>query len=173
VQVMRGRGDGRDYYTFKLRCGRAWREIVGLPFDAPRETRSATCPRGASVVGVRVHRGFIDWGSVDTYEFQLNCKDREELDEQHASRGGSLEALAELLSMGAEETWQRVTSLVYADSNAGVPAGAAPATPPAIPTSERRRQARAGTRANARGGRRAGIHPRIEELDELLLHPEL
>ena len=72
VQVMRGRSSGRDYYTFKLRCARKWNEhALGLPFDALRETRSATCPHGRSMSGVRVHRGFQDFGSVDTYEFQV------------------------------------------------------------------------------------------------------
>ena len=61
VQVMRGRSEGlnaRDYYTFKLRCERDWRSIVGLPFDNLKETRSATCPQKRSVAGIRVHRGF-------------------------------------------------------------------------------------------------------------------
>ena len=91
VQVMRGRGESttgaRDYYMFKLRCGREWREVVGLPFDRLRETRSATCPSGRSVSGVRVHRGFQDWGSVDTYEFQLNCLPLDETDDADADEG--------------------------------------------------------------------------------------
>lgn len=66
VQVMRGRGRGRDSYMFKLRCNKEWRSVVGLPFESLRETRSATCARNSYVVGVRVHRGFQDWGSVDT-----------------------------------------------------------------------------------------------------------
>jgi len=82
VQVLRGRtrhalpgSDGvRDWYTFKLRCSKGWREPMGLPFDAHSETRSATCPRGVPVRGVRVLRGFQDIGSVDLYEFQLNCE---------------------------------------------------------------------------------------------------
>ena len=102
VQVMRGRNERRDwdYYNFKLRCGRQWSgQPLGLAFDGLRETRSATCPAGAvrplirpppflhsvhssalrcssqAVAGLRVHRGFQDWGDVDTYEFQLYCAD--------------------------------------------------------------------------------------------------
>ena len=43
-------------YTFKLRCAKQWRDLIGLPFEALRETRSATCPHGRSVSGIRVHR---------------------------------------------------------------------------------------------------------------------
>ena len=91
VQVMRGRSDGpnaRDYYTFKLRCQRDWMSIVGLPFDTLRETRSATCPSKRSVGGIRVHRGFQDWGSVDTYEFQVRrvvCITRARILSEHSS----------------------------------------------------------------------------------------
>ena len=119
VQVMRGRsggiGGGRDYYTFKLRCARQWHEhALGLPFDALKETRSATCPHGRSVSGIRVHRGFQDFGSIDTYEFQLQCL---EDDEPAVPRGGVDAAvgkttLSELLSMGADEAWNLVNSLL-------------------------------------------------------------
>ena len=58
----------------RLRCGKAWLEQpLGLAFLGLRETRSATCPSGAAVAGLRVHRGFQDWGDLDTYEFQLFC----------------------------------------------------------------------------------------------------
>lgn len=76
VQVMRGRNGRRDadYFNFKLRCGKQWASMpLGLAFDGLRETRSATCPSGASLAGLRVHRGFQDWGDLDTYEFQLFC----------------------------------------------------------------------------------------------------
>merc|ERR1712087_386444 len=75
VQVMRGRNDhkDRDYLNFRLKCGREWGTPLGLAFDGPRETRQATCPKGFYVDGVRVYRGFQDWGDVDAYEFQLHC----------------------------------------------------------------------------------------------------
>ncbi|KAL1523418.1 hypothetical protein AB1Y20_018358 [Prymnesium parvum] len=76
VQVMRGRVEraDRDYYNFKLRCGDTWQlQPLGLAFDGWAETKSATCRPGQSVRGIRVHRGFRDWGDVDTYEFQLLC----------------------------------------------------------------------------------------------------
>ena len=119
VQVMRGRSggsDSRDYYTFKLRCARKWNDALGLPFDGLRETRSATCPHGRSVSGIRVHRGFQDFGSVDTYEFQLQCLEDEETLESRAARAaasaGGATTLSELLSMGADEAWQLVNSLL-------------------------------------------------------------
>ena len=67
IQVMRGRNDRRDwdYYNFKLRCNKQWADVpLGLAFDGLRETRSATCPSGAAIAGLRVHRGFQDWGDV-------------------------------------------------------------------------------------------------------------
>jgi hypothetical protein len=73
---MRGRNERRDwdYYNFKLRCNKAWeKHPLGLAFDGLKETRSATCPKDSAVAGLRVHRGFQDWGDVDTYEFQLFC----------------------------------------------------------------------------------------------------
>ena len=116
VQVLRGRGDGHDYYTFKLRCGRAWRKVVGLPFDALRETRSATCSKNSHVIGVRVHRGFQDWGSIDTYEFQLKCEDTESLEERR-QQGVVATALADLLAtLGGDEAWQAVSATLTSDS---------------------------------------------------------
>ena len=76
VQVMRGRVEfaDKDYYNFKLRCGETWAASpLGLTFDGFVETRSATCRNGRGLRGLRVHRGFQDWGDVDTYEFQLLC----------------------------------------------------------------------------------------------------
>ena len=112
VQVMRGRQEGRDYYAFKLRCARVWREVVGLPFDALRETRSATCPHARAVTGVRVHRGFQDWGSVDTYEFQLRCDEDDDASGGGADEASTTQRLADLLVMGGEEMWQMVASLM-------------------------------------------------------------
>ena len=70
IQVMRGRNDRRDqdYFNFRLRCAKQWGDPLGLAFDGLRETRSATCPAGAAIAGLRVHRGFQDWGDLDTYE---------------------------------------------------------------------------------------------------------
>lgn len=116
VQVMRGRGGGRDYYNFKLRCNKLWKSVVGLPFDSPRETRSATCARGSYVVGVRVHRGYQDWGSLDTYEFQLKCEDAESLEEKKA-QGLMSSVFAELLAtLGAEDAWQMAAAVGAQDS---------------------------------------------------------
>lgn len=132
VQVMHGRSSGassRDYYTFKLRCARQWHErALGLPFDALKETRSATCPHGRSVSGVRVHRGYQDFGSIDTYEFQLQClEDDDGAGLGKAARGGSASVdgdagastLSELLSMGAGEAWELVHSLLAEPPTAG------------------------------------------------------
>ena len=123
VQVMRGRSEGtnaRDYYTFKLRCNADWRSVVGLPFDSLRETRSATCSSGRSVTGVRVHRGFQDWGSIDTYEFQLQCNDLEEdapVDAAAKLGQASDSSLANILisTLGAEEALQYVQSIFFRD----------------------------------------------------------
>jgi hypothetical protein len=116
LQVMRGRGEGRDMYNFKLRCDREWRSVVGLPFDALKETRSATCRRESTVVGVRVHRGFQDWGSIDTYEFQLKCAEDDDLVEDQ--RPGAMHRLNDLLaSLGAEEAWELLSSLGLGSSS--------------------------------------------------------
>ena len=69
IQVLRGRDEksDRDYFNFRLRCAaygasglqtHEWGDTLGLPFDKHRETRSATCPPGHLVDGLRVHRGF-------------------------------------------------------------------------------------------------------------------
>ena len=54
---------------------------LGLPFDKLKETRSSSCPMGRAVGGLRVHRGYQDFGSYDTYEFQLQCLPERELRE--------------------------------------------------------------------------------------------
>ena len=111
-------------YTFKLRCDKQWRDVHGLSFEALRETRSATCPHGRSVSGIRVHRGFQDWGSVDTYEFQLQClEDEAEAGARRAQPRGlggvaTLSDLSELLAMGADEAYQLVSSLLNEAPNA-------------------------------------------------------
>lgn len=81
VQVMRGRNERTDwdYFLLKLRCGMGvaaeWTDFVDLPNENRlfRETRSTTCKRGLAASGLRVYRGFQDWGDLDTYEFQLYC----------------------------------------------------------------------------------------------------
>jgi len=121
VQVMRGRGDGgKDTYNFKLRCGAAWRSVVGLAFESPRETRSATCKRESHVVGVRVHRGFQDWGDVDTYEFQLKCEADGQTEESRMQRSSlSASSISEMLSsLGSDEAWQLLSSLGLASGSA-------------------------------------------------------
>ena len=170
-------------YTFKLRCAKQWRDLIGLPFEALRETRSATCPHGRSVSGIRVHReqapqthsapatldwllghwpiahlsqplasrasgGFQDWGSIDTYEFQLQCLgDDADVDASHGdsaarlaqgASGGALPgSLSDLLSFGAEgadAAWQMVHKLVsteddYSSASPGRPTRAAARRP--------------------------------------------
>lgn len=91
IQVMRGRNEwlDQDYFNFRLRCGKSWLEQpLGLGFDGLRETRSATCPSGSAIAGLRVHRGFQDWGDFDTYEFQLYCTDGGTRRGGGATRGG-------------------------------------------------------------------------------------
>lgn len=91
IQVMRGRNERRDldYYNFKLRCGKVWAEQpLGLAFDGLRETRSATCPASSAIAGLRVHRGFQDWGDVDTYEFQLFCTTPVDKADKRSGGGG-------------------------------------------------------------------------------------
>ena len=76
IQVLRGRqrhGD-KDYYGFKLRCAAQWQPLLGLEYEGHQETKVATCPRGHVMRGLRVHRGFLDWGDRDSYEFQLLCE---------------------------------------------------------------------------------------------------
>eukprot|EP00316_Scyphosphaera_apsteinii_P005956 CAMPEP_0119319322 /NCGR_PEP_ID=MMETSP1333-20130426/49096_1 /TAXON_ID=418940 /ORGANISM="Scyphosphaera apsteinii, Strain RCC1455" /LENGTH=276 /DNA_ID=CAMNT_0007325701 /DNA_START=33 /DNA_END=863 /DNA_ORIENTATION=+ len=91
VQVLRGRDNhkDRDYLNFRLKCGSEWGSPLGLAFDHLRETRQATCPRGFHADGVRVHRGFQDWGDLDTYEFQLHCSSATVRRESAASSSGS------------------------------------------------------------------------------------
>ena len=90
-----------------------------------RSRADATGPHGRDVGGIRVHRGFQDWGSIDTYEFQLMCLDeadeahpqhepRQQQQQQQLHGGDSAGAttLAELMAMGATDAWQLVSSLL-------------------------------------------------------------
>lgn len=73
------------------------------------------------MTGVRVHRGFQDWGSVDTYEFQLQCNHLDDVSlqataNQAAKMGGAGEGssgLADYLiaTMGADEALRYVQSM--------------------------------------------------------------
>ena len=80
------------------------------------------CSNRRAVTGVRVHRGFQDWGSIDTYEFQLQCNHLEEeadvnqLGTAAAARTGlttDSSSLAELLisTLGADEALHYVQSM--------------------------------------------------------------
>ena len=113
VQVARGSNRGRDYYMFKLRCGKQWRAVVGLPFEALRETRSATCPRDSYATGVRVHRGVS--AALDTYEFQLRCADLPTLEKERLASAAQSRyglSLTDLLALPAEVVKPILASLL-------------------------------------------------------------
>mmetsp|Transcript_7847 Transcript_7847/g.24566 ORF Transcript_7847/g.24566 Transcript_7847/m.24566 type:complete len:266 (-) Transcript_7847:101-898(-) len=79
IEVIRGRVEktDRDYLEFKMRCGRRWTGLLGLPFEGGGlipDSRTATCPKGCIADGLRVTRGFQDWGDVDSYDMQLRCR---------------------------------------------------------------------------------------------------
>ena len=107
--------------------------VVQASFDAvadpdPGRQRVETGPRPFShethatfdrraVSGIRVHRGFQDFGSVDTYEFQLQCLEDEDevaaaLNAAAGSSRGLSAAAAELLSLGADEAYKIVNALI-------------------------------------------------------------
>ena len=76
VEVKRGRreiGD-RDTYDFKLQCSGVWQSFMGMKFGGLQEAAQKECPTGDGSSGIKVYRGFIDWGDKDLYEFELNCK---------------------------------------------------------------------------------------------------
>lgn len=162
VQVMRGRNDRRDqdYYNFKLRCGKQWAAMpLGLAFDGLRETRSATCPVGSATAGLRVHRGFQDWGDVDTYEFQLFCTAPPPKGGRNGVSGGvgdeamaSVEQSGESILDGTE--WQEVEEMRRAasarrDSRSGNGGGSSSQKKGGREGSERRAR-----RKGSKGGRR-------------------
>ena len=70
VEVKRGRreiGD-RDTYDFKLQCSGVWQSFMGMKFGGLQEAAQKECPTGDGSSGIKVYRGFIDWGvccSVD------------------------------------------------------------------------------------------------------------
>lgn len=76
MEVKRGRrewGD-KDTYDFKLQCSGVWQNFIGMKFGGEQEHASSECPSGEGSSGLKVFRGFVDWGDKDLYEFDLNCK---------------------------------------------------------------------------------------------------
>jgi len=76
MEVKRGRrefGD-KDTYDFKLQCSGVWQEYMGMKFGGHQEQAGTECPSGEGTSGLKVFRGFVEWGDKDLYEFELNCK---------------------------------------------------------------------------------------------------
>mmetsp|Transcript_28060 Transcript_28060/g.87777 ORF Transcript_28060/g.87777 Transcript_28060/m.87777 type:complete len:364 (+) Transcript_28060:74-1165(+) len=76
IEVKRGRrewGD-KDTYDFKLQCSGVWQDFMGMKFGGQQEQAGTECPSGEGTSGLKVFRGFVDWGDKDLYEFELNCK---------------------------------------------------------------------------------------------------
>jgi len=76
IEVKRGRrewGD-RDTYDFKLQCSGVWQSFIGMKFSGEQENALTECPSGEGASGIKVFRGFVDWGDKDLYEYELNCK---------------------------------------------------------------------------------------------------
>jgi len=74
--VKRGRrewGD-KDTYDFKLQCSGVWQSFIGMKFGGEQEQAFKECPSGEGSSGIKIFRGFVDWGDKDLYEFDLNCK---------------------------------------------------------------------------------------------------
>ena len=76
IEVKRGRNDftDRDTYDFKLQCSGVWQSYIGLRSSKEQEVAAAECPSGEGTSGIRVYRGFVEWGDKDLYEYELNCK---------------------------------------------------------------------------------------------------
>jgi len=76
IEVKRGRNDwsDRDTYDFKLQCSGVWQSYLGMRSSKQVETAAAECPSGEGTSGLRVYRGFVEWGDKDLYEYELNCK---------------------------------------------------------------------------------------------------
>jgi len=76
VEVKRGRSDwnDRDTYDFKLQCSGVWQSYMGMKFSGLQETHNKECPAGEGISGLKVYRGFLEWGDKDLYEYDLNCK---------------------------------------------------------------------------------------------------
>jgi hypothetical protein len=76
MEVKRGRRDltDRDTYDFKLQCSGVWQSYLGMKFHGHQEEAHKECPAGEGTSGLKVFRGFIEWGDKDLYEYELNCK---------------------------------------------------------------------------------------------------
>ena len=76
VEVKRGRNDftDRDTYDFKLQCSGVWQSYIGMRSSKEQEIAAGECPSGEGTSGIKVYRGFVEWGDKDLYEFELNCK---------------------------------------------------------------------------------------------------
>ena len=76
LEVKRGRrewGD-KDTYDFKLQCSGVWQSFIGMKFSGEQEHAASECPSGEGSSGLKVFRGFVEWGDKDLYEFDINCK---------------------------------------------------------------------------------------------------
>jgi len=76
IEVKRGRreiGD-KDTYDFKLQCSGVWQSFMGMKFSGYQETANKECAAGEGASGVKVLRGFVEWGDKDLYEYDVNCK---------------------------------------------------------------------------------------------------
>ena len=97
LEVKRGRrefGD-KDTYDFKLQCSGVWQPYMGMRFAGYQEHASAECPSGEGTSGLKVYRGFVEWGDKDLYEYELNCK-------SIAQNMASVRALPDLKQLGLQ-----------------------------------------------------------------------
>jgi hypothetical protein len=76
IEVKRGRSDlrDRDTYDFKLQCSGVWQGYMGMKSSSHQETAAKDCPNGEGSSGLKIFRGFLEWGDKDLYEYELNCK---------------------------------------------------------------------------------------------------
>ena len=70
MEVKRGRNEwsDRDTYDFKLQCSGVWQNFIGLKFGGLKESANKECPAGEGISGLKVYRGFLEWGDEDLYE---------------------------------------------------------------------------------------------------------
>jgi hypothetical protein len=50
------------------------RSYLGMRSSKQQEIGAAECPSGEGTSGIKVYRGFVEWGDKDLYEYELNCK---------------------------------------------------------------------------------------------------